>query len=222
MGLHIFSACLSGQGPAPCYGPRGRGGPLLFCHGRGRGARTGCVPTSWGRQRESRQDQAKRREGRRVGCPQKPQATEMGEQGKESMGSRRQKQQRETRREGGRRGEEREENQLHRHDPLPPGGGCLKILSPPTREHLLAPVAGSSPPPRTGRRPGGPSTRGKSPRQKTKPLGPEVGRGAQVRWLCDLRTTSCPLWTPVCRPSRAHPCLLREELSPGTLSFRKG
>lgn len=52
----------------------------------GQGARMGSVPTSWGRQRESRQDQARRREGRRMGCPQKPQATETGGQGPESTG----------------------------------------------------------------------------------------------------------------------------------------
>lgn len=76
----------------------------------GQGARMGSVPTSWGRQRESRQDQA-RREGRRMGCPHKPQATETGGVGKgqkaQGVGQKqrqRWKQQRGTRRDGGREG----------------------------------------------------------------------------------------------------------------------
>ena len=62
----------SGQGPQPpCYGPEARAAPSP-CVMSGSKDGAGLVPTSWGRQRESRQDQA-RREGGRMGCPREPQ-----------------------------------------------------------------------------------------------------------------------------------------------------
>lgn len=108
--------------PAPPTGSWGQPLPSCSVGERGRGR----VPTSWGRQRESRQDQARRREGRRMGCPQEPQETETGwVRGECAGGGReRQQQQRETRREEreGERG--KKTSYIHTReeqpDPLPP------------------------------------------------------------------------------------------------------
>lgn len=72
------SASSGPAAPAPSACPEGRGqatpSPRLVW-----GARTGHVPTSWGRQRESRQDQVQEEGRRKVGCPQEPRQKEQGE-----------------------------------------------------------------------------------------------------------------------------------------------
>lgn len=71
------------------------------------------VPTSWGRQRESRQDQVWKGR-RRDGVPQEPAATEIGSRGRDAQGARA------TAREQAKGRGREEENQLHLHGVEPP------------------------------------------------------------------------------------------------------
>lgn len=86
-------------------------GSLSLSDGGGR--QENQVPTSWGRQRESRQDQVWKGR-RRDGVPQEPAATEIGSRGRDAQGARA------TAREQAKGRGREEENQLHLHGVEPP------------------------------------------------------------------------------------------------------
>lgn len=106
---------LRAQAQAP---PPGQGSPSLS-DGAGAGQEN-QVPTSWGRQRESRQDQVWKGR-RRDGVPPRIAATEIGGQGRDAQGARAT-----AREQAEGRGRE-EENQLHLHGVEP----ALPLPCPP-------------------------------------------------------------------------------------------
>lgn len=216
LSLPVCPAPGSPECPAPSYGPGPRQ-PLAAPPVSGR-CQVGSVPTSWGRQRESRQDQARRGEGREWGAPQSRRQQKEGGPGKESTGGwERERAERKTqgRREGRGGGKRRKKTSyIDMTLSLP---GRLKILSPPNTSwyRCLAPPhtrdrssAGWEGPPLPQGRDLTPRRSSQREKDKTPGAWPEVAVGTHVssrtNWLCDLRATSCPLWAPVSRPTCTH------------------
>lgn len=219
-------------GPGPqslSCGPRGQGSPLPLCRVGQQG---------WGRLCTYLLGQTARKQagpgeeegGRKSGVP--PRAAGGGREGCAAGGTERAGNSREkhTEREGGR---EREENQLHPHEgvmarPCPSGEAQDAELAMSTSQRQCltpAPLPGSIP---AGQAlcchgdDGAVITK----RQKRKPpvRGPRWPWGpisTSRTYLCDLRTTTCPLWTPIWRSTQAHTFLLQSDLLLGSLWSRK-
>lgn len=236
-GVPHFLSLSVGPGPRnpspqpPASGPRGRGGPLpdVMSVGSKDGLRTYLLGQTARKQAGPGEEEGRQKNG----VPPKAAGDRNGgSEGRRAWGvGDRNSREKHAEMEGGREegGKEREENQLHRHDPLPPRGAKGPE---PHRERAPPGIGpGSSSPLPPGQVPGqeGPPRGGHPPRKgedKTPSPWPEAGGGAQVscrtNWLCDLRTTSCPLWTAVRRPTWAHTFRLHGDLSPGALSSPKG